>query len=120
VLGNRGEQAVAEWYAAHGFEVVARNWRTKTGEIDLVARSNRLVVLCEVKTRSSDRFGAPIEAITPLKVRRMRRLAAEWLAEARRSGDLGGGATGVDLRFDIASVTVIKGGLSVEVIEGVF
>jgi putative endonuclease len=99
--------------------VIARNWRTRTGEIDLIARSNQLVVLCEVKTRSSDRFGAPVEAITPQKIQRMRRLAAEWLAESRRSGDHLGGAKGVDLRFDVASVTLSKGQLSVEVIEGV-
>jgi len=87
---------------------------------------HRLIVMCEVKTRSSDRFGSPAEAVTATKVRRLRRLAAEWLSEARASGTLrsgsgaGGVSTGVDLRFDVASVTLSGANLVVEVLEGVF
>jgi uncharacterized protein (TIGR00252 family) len=126
-LGVRGERAVAEWYEARGFDVVARNWRSRTGEIDLVVRLGDLVVMCEVKTRSSDRFGAPEEAVTAAKARRIRRVAAEWLTSARASGALGRtetpsgavpGRSGVDVRFDVASVTVRGAELVVEVIEG--
>jgi putative endonuclease len=124
-LGLRGEQAVAEWYEARGFSVVARNWRSRTGEIDLVVQLERVVVICEVKTRRSDRFGAPEEAVTVSKARRIRRIAAEWLASARASGSLGESGTpqsrgGVDVRFDVASVTVKSGELVVAVIEGAF
>jgi putative endonuclease len=116
---------VAEWYEARGFAVVARNWRSRTGEIDLVVQLDRLVVICEVKTRSSDRFGAPEEAVTVSKARRIRRIAAEWLASARSSGSLAGSDAprsrgGVDVRFDVASVTVERGELAVAVIEGAF
>jgi putative endonuclease len=124
-LGERGEQAVVDWYEAKGFSVIARNWRSRAGEIDLVARAGDLVVVCEVKTRSSSKFGSPFEAVTPEKARRLRRLAGEWLSSARRSGELGGStggnrASGVDVRFDVASVTQERGRLVVEVIEGAF
>jgi putative endonuclease len=74
-------------------------------------------VICEVKTRTSDRFGSPIEAVTPTKVRRLRRLAAEWLAQAQNSGEV---RRGLDVRFDVASVTFSRGQLLVDVVEGAF
>jgi putative endonuclease len=97
--------------------VVERNWRSRTGEIDIVAKAEDLVVLCEVKTRSSERFGAPVEAITPAKLRRMRRLAAEWLASTRETAAPVPKASRV--RLDVASVMVVNGELVVEVLEGV-
>lgn len=111
-LGARGEALAAEWYLARGYEVVARNWRCPEGEIDLVVRRAGELVFCEVKTRSSDRFGVPAAAVTPAKQRRLRMLAARFLA-----GDGGGrgGARG-DLRFDVAAVTRGR----VEVIEAAF
>src|SRR5450755_1272226 len=96
-LGAFGEDAAARWYEARGFEIVDRNWRVRDGEIDLVARRGRTIVFCEVKTRSSDRFGSPAEAVTATKQRRLRTLAAKWLAEhPERHGEV---------RFDVASVT---------------
>ncbi len=89
---------VAAWYEARGYRVADRNWRCRDGEIDLVLvrRSEGLVVFCEVKTRSSGRFGTGLEAVTRPKQVRLRRLAIAYLADAtvrpRR------------LRFDVASV----------------
>jgi putative endonuclease len=108
-LGQRGEQLAADWYTSHGYEVVARNWRCREGELDLVARHGRTVVVCEVKTRGSDAFGSPLEAVTPAKQARLRRLAARWLREEAS------GPAGV-VRFDV--VSVLRGTL--EVIEGAF
>lgn len=108
-LGARGELAVAEWYLSRGYEVLARNWRCRAGELDLVVRRDGEVVFCEVKTRSSRRFGAPIEAVTPDKRKRLRRLAARWLQE-------GGGVRAKGIRFDVASVE----GARVEVLTGAF
>ena len=88
---------------------MARNWRSRQGEIDLIARRDGLIAFCEVKTRSSTAFGEPFEAVTRSKQLRLRRLAAEWL----RSGHRG---VRYDLRFDVASVR----GSSVDVIEGAF
>lgn len=111
-LGARGEQLAAEWYAARGYRIVARNWRCREGEIDLVVWSRRGdLVFCEVKTRSSNRFGVPAEAVTPVKRRRLRVLAARFLAA---HGSEVAGRRG--LRFDVAAVTAGR----VEVIEAAF
>ena len=107
-LGARGEAQAAEWYEAHGYEVLARNWRCRDGEIDLIVRRARTIVFCEVKTRTTDAFGFPAEAVTRAKRERLRRLAATWLEDApiRPSG----------IRFDVAAI--LAGEL--EVIEGAF
>jgi putative endonuclease len=108
-LGTAGEDAAAGWYGQRGYEVVARNWRCRDGEIDLVVRRGPLVVFCEVKSRSSTLFGAPVEAVTARKQARLRRLAARWLGEL-------GGPRPSEIRFDVASVL----GGTVEVLEGAF
>ena len=74
-----------------------RNWRCSIGEIDIVARRGGLLVVVEVKTRRTDAFGVPALAVTPVKQRRLRRLAASWLAEHRIRRR-------VEVRFDVASV----------------
>jgi len=109
-LGAAGEDRAAAWYVAHGYQVVARNWRCRDGELDLICERGRTLVICEVKTRSSLAFGHPAEAVTPTKQRRIRGLAARWLAEAqphRRAHAV---------RFDVAAV--LPGG--VDVIEAAF
>lgn len=107
-LGASGEDAAASWYEAKGYEVVARNWRCREGELDLVLRRARMIVFCEVKTRSSDRFGAPVEAVTHDKRRRLRALAARWLEQSSSSPR--------EIRFDVASVLAGE----IEVLEGAF
>ena len=84
VLGHRAEDAAASWYATHGYAVVARNWRCGQGEIDILCTRRNpsggpTLVVCEVKARSSHSHGHPLEAITPAKQRRLRRLAAIYL-----------------------------------------
>ncbi|HEX9529837.1 MAG TPA: YraN family protein [Acidimicrobiales bacterium] len=108
-LGVEGEAAVAAWYTDRGYEVLARNWRCRDGELDLVLGLGRVFVFCEVKTRSSTAFGLPAEAVTRAKQVRLRRLAARWLDDAapRRAREI---------RFDVASV--LAG--AIEVIEGAF
>ncbi len=113
VVGAAGEDAVAAWYAAAGYEVVDRNWRVRDGEIDVVAHRDGVVVFCEVKTRRGDAFGRPEEAVTIRKQLRLRALAARWLTSTQLRGN--------DLRFDVASVRPDgRGGWIVEVIEGAF
>jgi putative endonuclease len=116
-LGKTGEEKAAAWYEARGYEVLARNWACRDGELDIVLRHGRLHVFCEVKARSSGAFGLPAEAVGPLKQARVRRLAALWFAELSRDGKHGEGAgTGGPVRFDVASV--LDG--EVEIIEGAF
>jgi putative endonuclease len=107
--GRRGEERAAAWYAARGYEIVCRNWRCAVGEIDLIARRGRMLVICEVKARRSDAFGIPALAVGAAKQRRLRRLAAAWLA-GYRSG------RNVEVRFDVVAVT----GDDVDVYESAF
>jgi putative endonuclease len=112
----RGEEAAVRWYRDHGYVIVARNWRCREGEIDLVARSAQgTVAVCEVKTRSSSVFGTPFEAVTVEKQRRLRRVAARWLAAG------GAGPGYAQVRFDVAAVRVgPDGALVVDVLEEAF
>ena len=112
-LGAAGEEAVAQWYIVAGYSVVARNWRVRTGEIDLVARRDATIVFCEVKTRRGDGFGMPAEAVTFRKQARLRKLAVQWLADNRARADV--------LRFDVASVMPDgHGAWNVDVLEAAF
>ena len=63
--GIAGEDVAAAWYLSQGYEIVARNWRCRTGELDLIVRRGPTLVFCEVKSRSSLAFGAPAEVIVP-------------------------------------------------------
>jgi len=80
VLGKEGEQAAVSYLEGCGFRILDRNWRCADGEIDIVAADRRTFVVCEVKTRSGTRFGTPLDAVGHVKRRRLRRLAAQWLA----------------------------------------
>jgi len=89
--------------------VLAKNWRCREGELDLILANGRLYVFCEVKTRTSTAFGAPVEAVTRDKQRRLRHLAARWLEEDAP-------ARAREIRFDVASVLAGE----IEVLEGAF
>ncbi len=82
-LGALGEQLAVDHLRRLGLVLLARNWRCRYGELDVIAAdmAARTVVFVEVKTRTSDRFGGLAQAVTADKVRRLRRLAALWLAQ---------------------------------------
>jgi putative endonuclease len=107
-FGAAGEERAAAWYVAAGYEIVARNWRCREGELDLVVRRGPELVFVEVKARRSDRFGIPAEAVTVAKQRRLRVLAGRFLQET--------GARAGSLRFDV--VAILGGDL--EVIQAAF
>ena len=102
-LGQAGEDRAAAWYRARGYEVLARNWRCRDGELDLVVARGRALVFVEVKNRRTDRFGTPAEAITPRKQQRLRTLARRYLeaTDARPRS----------VRFDV--VAILDGRLEV-------
>lgn len=81
-LGRDGEDAAVDFLVGRGMRVVARNWRCRYGEIDIIARDGTALVFCEVKTRRGTGFGVPLAAITAAKLARMRRLAALYLEES--------------------------------------
>ncbi len=96
-----GEQAAVELYLRRGYRLVARNWRCRLGELDLVLARGGTLVFCEVKTRRSGRLGGPFEAVTETKRRKLRALAEAFLLSSRRQV--------ATCRFDVASVLVTPG-----------
>lgn len=101
-LGRDGEDVAVAHLEAAGMVVLERNWRCRLGEIDVVALDGDCLVVCEVKTRRSLRAGGPLEAVTPLKLGRLRRLAAAWLAAQERSF--------ADIRIDVVAVVRPRSG----------
>ena len=105
-LGRWGEDIAAAHLQTLGMEVLDRGWRPAgiglRGELDLVARDGRALVFVEVKTRSSGAFGV-LEAVTPVKQRRLRRLALAWLMAHQQGAP--------ELRFDVVGVRRDRPGL---------
>ncbi len=104
-VGRYGEDLATRRLIDDGWDVLDRNWRCPFGEVDIVARDGAELVFVEVKTRRSDAFGGALAAVTPHKVRRLRRLAAEWAARHE-----GGWAA---LRIDVIGVTLSGSGPAV-------
>ena len=80
LLGKRGEEIACDYLVSRGYQVIDRNWRCSAGEIDIVARQGQSLVVVEVKARSSLSAGHPFEAITAVKLARLRALAGLWCA----------------------------------------
>ncbi len=114
-LGRAGEQLAAEHLERRGFAILARNHRTRWGEIDLIAADERRIVFCEVKTR---RLGAsgPFDGLREAQCRRLRRMAAAWLQEQTARPHT------PELRFDAIGVTIDAYGrlVALEHLEGAF
>ena len=80
-LGRRGEDLAESFLRARGYEILARNYRTPVGEVDIVARQGETLIFVEVKTRRSRRFGLPEEALTRRKQAHLLAAAQTYLAE---------------------------------------
>ncbi len=104
-LGAYGEQYAARHLVEQGMVLLDRNWRCDAGEIDLVLRDGRVLVVCEVKTRSSTAFGSPLEGVGERKAARLRRLAARWLTAHDLRPD--------EVRIDMVGVLAPPGGTPV-------
>jgi putative endonuclease len=112
-LGRYGEDIAVDALTTAGCTVVARNWRCREGEIDVLARDGATLVVCEVKTRAGIAFGTPLEAVTPQKLARLRRLAVRWLDDTKPSWVRG-------VRVDVIGVVYPPGGVpTVEHVRGV-
>ena len=79
--GQRGEDLAAAWYRDHGYAVVARNWRTRWGELDLIATQRGQIVFVEVRSRSTATGGTAEESVGPDKQRRLLRMAESYLQQ---------------------------------------
>ncbi len=112
-LGAAGEDLAAAWYEAEGYRVLARNWRCRDGELDLVVARPGVLVFCEVKTRRGDAFGGPAAAVTHAKQQRIRGLALRWLGEHSMRAP--------SLRFDVVAIHKARGHAPrIEVLEAAF
>ncbi|MBL3698257.1 YraN family protein [Leucobacter luti] len=100
-LGARGEAIAADYLAKRGCRVLARNWHSAYGELDLVVCDGDTLVAVEVKTRAGAGYGDPLTAITARKVARLRRLLFEWSRTNR--------ARGARLRIDAIGITIRPG-----------
>jgi putative endonuclease len=116
-LGETGERLALEHLGRLGFALVARNHRTRWGELDLVVFDGQTLVFVEVKARrASARAGDPLEAVSQSKQRQVRRMAAAWLTEVQDR------PRSAELRFDVIGVTVDARGelLRLDHLEGAF
>ena len=104
--GRLGEDAACELLRSKGFRIVERNWRVRAGEVDVIARRGEVLVFAEVKSRTGTAFGEPEESVTPAKARRLRALAAEYLAQAEERGEV---------RFDVIAVMLDSAGVVLEI-----
>lgn len=103
--GNAGEKQAAAYLEGKGFEIIARNYRYRHAEIDLIAKKENLLVFVEVKTRRSSRFGEPESFVTSRKIAKIFEGAEQYIYETNWHGNI---------RFDIVS---IKTGILAEIVH---
>jgi putative endonuclease len=111
-MGKYGEDLSAKYLQDRGYQIIERNWRCNLGEIDLIAKEGNRIIFVEVKTRNGSGYGHPFEAITALKVSRMRKLAAQWCAENKSAGS--------KVRLDAIAVLIQNGKVAIEHLKQVF
>ena len=110
--GQEGQQAAEKYLTNKGYEILTRNYRLKTGEIDLIARHNNYIIFIEVKSRKSLTHGYPREAVTHTKQQRIIRTALHYLTANNQ--------TESNIRFDVIEILSQQGQLYASHIENAF
>jgi putative endonuclease len=103
-LGRVGERLALEHLERLGYRLVARNYRTRFGELDLIVYDDAAIVFVEVKARRADAVAGALESVPPRKQRQVRSMAAAWLVESAER------PRARELRFDVVGVTVDRHG----------
>lgn len=111
-FGKSGEDLAVAELERRGYSILARRYRTRHGEIDIVATDRGTLVFVEVKARTTGEFGTAAEAVTPAKRRRLVRMALDYLARSR--------AGEVACRFDVVAIDGVGAGARVTVYAGAF
>lgn len=111
-LGKRGEEIACGELERRGYIIVDRRFRTRCGELDIVARDGGVLVFVEVKARSGGNFGSPFESVTWQKRQRLSQMATSYLC-AKRLGS-------VACRFDVVSILEQHGTHTIELVRGAF
>ncbi len=99
-LGKRGEELATVFLEQKGFQIITRNYRQKTGEVDIIAKDNNTLIFIEVKTRSSLLFGQPFEAVTEKKQSQLNRIALDYMTRNKIKNQAA--------RFDVISILIEK------------
>ncbi len=111
-FGKKSEKLARAFLRRTGYKILETNYRSKVGEIDIIAKEKDILVFVEVKARSSNRFGSPKGAVTPSKQRKISMVALDYL---KRTGQLDTRA-----RFDVVAIDTAKGKLDIEVVKNAF
>ncbi len=98
--GTMGEQAAALFLEDLGYHIIARNWRCRSGELDLIAKQEDTFVFIEVRSRSSSKYGTPAESVTARKITQVRQTAAVYLYM--------NGIGDAPIRFDMLAVRLTE------------
>ena len=112
-IGQKGEDLAEQFLKKLGYRIIERNFRCKFGEIDIIGFKKGVLSFIEVKTRSSDAFGQPIDSVDKAKQRRLVRLANYYLFK-KKAGD------SLPCRFDVVSILMTTDKPEIELIENAF
>lgn len=112
LLGQKGEEIAAKYLKKKGYRIVSRNYRTKSGEIDIIAMDGSVVVFIEVKTRTGNLYGSPAAAVTLNKQRQIGKTALCYLTSRKRLD--------VPARFDVISVCFNNNSYQIDLIPNAF
>ncbi|WP_055108477.1 YraN family protein [Paenibacillus ihumii] len=113
--GRLAEEAGARYLQEHGYELLERNWRCRSGEIDIIAKKEGVIVIVEVRSRSvhNEQYGTPAESITPRKIKQLRETAAVYLHKTHQYNE--------SIRFDVLAVQMRRNEVvAIEHIPGAF
>jgi putative endonuclease len=111
-LGKTGEDLACAELERRGYVILARRYRRRGGELDIIARDGRTIVFVEVKSRVSHDFGDPVESVTGLKRHRMARVALDYMAR--------NGLFECPCRFDVVTIAITSGAPAIEVYQNAF
>ena len=111
-LGHRGETLAARYLKKAGYRIIETNYRTRLGEIDIIAKDGDTIVFVEVKTRASVHFGSPKWAVTPKKQRKISMVALTYLKDKNQNA--------ARARFDVVAVISSRDKPQVEIVKNAF
>jgi putative endonuclease len=110
--GRESESIAVKQLKKQGYKIVEQNYRSKLGEIDIIAKDKKTLVFVEVKARRSDRYGSPKWAITPKKKRQMSKVALYYLKVTKQ--------TNVKARFDVVTIRSLENKPQIDIIKNAF
>ena len=111
-LGYAGEELAVEFLQKQGYRILVRNFKSRLGEMDIIAADGEVICFIEVKTRTDSRLGTPFEAITPAKQRKLSQGALAYLKQNRLMD--------AQARFDVVAVMKTQDGHKLEILKDAF